>query len=56
MSLPVKEAANAWEATLSMPSSQRIPAQKKLYSQGIPNPKVTCDKLLNKLTTMNANY
>ena len=37
-----KEAEAAWKATLSMPSAQRTPAQKKLYSQGIPNIKATC--------------
>ncbi len=37
-----KDAEAAWKATLVMPSAQRIPAQKKLYSQGIPNPKATC--------------
>ncbi len=37
-----KEAEAAWKATLVMPPAQTIPAQKKLYSQGIPNPKVTC--------------
>ena len=37
-----KDAEAAWKATLTMPPAQRIPAQKKLYSQGIPNPKVTC--------------
>ena len=35
-------ASAAWKETLTMPPSKRIPAQKKLYSQGIPNPKVTC--------------
>ena len=37
-----KEAEAAWKATLKMPPAHRIPAQKKLYSQGIPNPKVAC--------------
>ncbi len=37
-----KDAETAWKATLTMPPSQRIVAQKKLYSEGIPNPKVTC--------------
>ncbi len=40
--LLTKDAEAAWKATLTMPASQRIAAQKKLYSQGIPNPKVTC--------------